>query len=56
VRNAAPLFLLFLQEIISDRWLVSLRNPGFPAAQRTKEQRDAQLMPDYNFRIEMAVA
>jgi len=41
-----PLFLLFLQEIISDRPLASRRNPGIPAAQQIKKQRDTQRITD----------
>jgi len=32
VLKAAPLFLLFLQEIISERHLLTRRNPGVPEA------------------------
>jgi hypothetical protein len=35
-----PLFLLFLQEIISEGTLLRRRNPRSPAAQRAKKQRD----------------
>jgi hypothetical protein len=34
------LFLLFLQEINSERRLISRRNPGIPASQLTKKQRE----------------
>jgi hypothetical protein len=33
------LFLLFLQEIISERWFVRRGNPGETAASRETEQR-----------------
>jgi hypothetical protein len=35
----APLFLLFLQEIISGRCHFRRRNPGVPATRPSKEQR-----------------
>ena len=35
-----PLFLLFLQEINSDRLPLARRNPGMSEAQCMKEQRD----------------
>jgi hypothetical protein len=34
------LFLLFLQEINSERRLISRRNPRIPASQLTKKQRE----------------
>jgi hypothetical protein len=34
------LFLLFLQQIINEQQFLSRRNPRFPTAQRTQEQRD----------------
>jgi len=37
---AFPLFLLFLQEIISERHRLLRRNPGVSAAPRSKEQWD----------------
>jgi len=40
---AFPLFLLFLQEIISGRHRLCRRNPGIPAAQLSKEQRAGPL-------------
>jgi hypothetical protein len=33
------LFLLFLQEIISERYRLPRRNPGIPAVRPSKEQR-----------------
>jgi hypothetical protein len=36
---AVLLFLLFLQEIISERWFVRRGNPGETAASRETEQR-----------------
>jgi hypothetical protein len=40
---AFPLFLLFLQEIISDGHRLRRRNPWIPAAQLSKEQRAGPL-------------
>jgi hypothetical protein len=45
---AFPLFLLFLQEIISWRHRLRRRNPGVPAAQRSKEQRVTARRPAVN--------
>jgi hypothetical protein len=44
----APLLLLFLQEIISDRPIFPRRNLRFPAAERTTEQRVTKLMRGHN--------
>jgi hypothetical protein len=41
--RALPLFLLFLQEIISGRHRLRRRNPGVPAAWRGNEQRAGSL-------------
>jgi hypothetical protein len=39
------LFLLFSQQIISQRDLDSRRNPGRPAGRRTKEQQKLAVLP-----------
>jgi hypothetical protein len=41
-RKAIPLFLLFLQEIISERHRRSRRNPEVPARRPRKEQRPVE--------------
>jgi hypothetical protein len=48
---AFPLFLLFLQEIISGGWLFRRRNPGISATDRAKEQRDSNLFPAHPLKL-----